>query len=133
MGETQILFTVLLVYLQDLLERLQPNIKRCETFDEAAQAVAALEAAEAKAQAAGGSPPFWTLFSLPAGAARHSGLVLSWLAKQGTPCYTWPLGMARRIASRDIAAACLTAQHLGILVHVCPHKLMQCRFRPRGH
>ena len=49
----------LLVRLQDLLERLQPNIKRCETLNEAAQAVAALEAAEAKAQAAGRLPqPF---------------------------------------------------------------------------
>ena len=48
--------TVLFVCLQDLLERLQPNVKRCETFEEAVQAVAALEAAEAKAQAAGGLP-----------------------------------------------------------------------------
>ena len=59
--------TVLSVCLQDLLERLQPNIKRCETFDEAVQAVAALEAAEAKAQAAGGFPPhvFWNAFQPP--------------------------------------------------------------------
>ena len=56
----------LLVRLQDLLERLQPNIKRCETFDEAAQAVAALEAAEAKAQAAGGLPQPFIVKRIPA-------------------------------------------------------------------
>ena len=36
--------TVLLICLQDLLERLQPNIKRCESFDEAVQlAISALQ------------------------------------------------------------------------------------------
>ena len=127
---------VLLVRLQDLLERLQPNIKRCETFEEAVQAVAALEAAEAKAQAAGGFPQPSTPNACQPPCSNCMG-TLTWccLVWQRTALHLLYLASEHGEAHSQ-QRHCCSWPHSTVsgqnLVLVCPHKLAAVQGWPWG-